>query len=1256
MMGSLRSALRIPPVVDACVAAVLLLLTGGLWSFFGKPGQLGYVMSIGLLISAIWVSLSTGRYLLSRRAQRAERTTALRERLEQAYRSLLESMGQGGRFAKEDSALALPWFVLVGPSKCGKSLALKQAGFTPLLDISGAGRPEELAGELWLSPIYGSTDAVRTHGRRAVIWEIAGNALYDNAQGDEILRWLAERQQKLAGIVFMVAADQLAASEDDDAVRNLSRKLSRGLLKVSQTFLGSLPLYILLSRCDRIDGFRTLFGSSWADEQRTWGFASEPRPTLTELQGCFAKLLAILEPNVVAELTEPHTPREREELLEFPREFQRISDLTSYFIEELLRQVGTVQLHETFLCSAQDGEQEQAPQSLRRRKLPVTLPSDGSPGSNQSYFLDGAFERLTLRAEGNTPALRRQWITLACCAVLTLIGTGLLAYVTQSRWLLLDEVQDHLTASTLPEASRSAAEEQRRRQMLDTRIDRVDKQDLEMIAPSNSKSEERIGTFLRAVSDAEVATGLVQKRLSELRWDERQSANLTESVTRYLHCRTARALISPMLAFNRADAKHPSPLYSALAPLLDPSVDSRTMRPQAGHSPADSPWGGGQPGATPRLDRTVLWQGFDALKAIALISPDRQCTRPEGHSEWIAKYFADLWLPQSAPDHGSLENRLKTFFAAYLRPTDARHYPKLGLATDYLGESPLGEIRTRYARRTSDGNPRDITLTLMGLEAISKERKVSFLNDPQQPLYSETSLPYELTEAGCRDIENHYRRPAGGDKNPQRLQLAWLDCALGISPPAEPLKDIDLRAYYSAEMLKEWSRWMSKLKARRVSTPAEAEQALNALPGNLRYLLLHLGTGGGALKNGEREATASGEFCRSVLEPFSPFRKTLLSATEGADEPAPPQAATYAVYLTKLRELQGALTNLNNLLAGTAKDPAALPGVIAKLNEVAEARRPFIQALKQSLGDGLMDVEGLNKALAELEDAFWDVALKSLRQVVTNEWMVLRSGLKAQPAAAADGAAPAGGDIGGRAQVVEKLVQFQRSYLDPFFKDQTNCIPKLYGNGEPWKRQALCQAVCNRFKGVLDLVNKWRPQIASAPPGIGIPAIIAGGGSACAGNRIAKVRLDTGELAQRFVCEVWLNGECKPVAESQPPAEHKASLELSWRKAENVFDSPLSASRERFSDLVLALLPRPDAWGRRVIPTQPAARGGEMRAVLKVPIDSCPKDNWLEITLNKAYVQHLLNRQQGPSVAPWATGEGLTTLDNCVDLRPERAQ
>jgi|GEM_PF-3800445 len=262
-MTDWRAIVKKPWFVPASLAALLAVavLRFGTSSLLIAGG-----LAIGLLIVWLYFRWREGRQAdqfragLNQNAGKApsgvndpSRRVEL-DRLRQKFNEGLKRVLDEGRRKGVDFLYRHPWIMVVGEPGSGKTEAIRHSG------IVSARNQDELQGAGGtLNMDWWFTD-------RAVILDTAGRMVFEEAAGTsnnefkEFLRLLCKGRPltPINGLLVTVSADTLVAGTEDQ-IRERSTTLAEKIAQIQTTLEVRFPVYVVVTKCDKITGFREFF-------------------------------------------------------------------------------------------------------------------------------------------------------------------------------------------------------------------------------------------------------------------------------------------------------------------------------------------------------------------------------------------------------------------------------------------------------------------------------------------------------------------------------------------------------------------------------------------------------------------------------------------------------------------------------------------------------------------------------------------------------------------------------------------------------------------------------------------------------------------------------------------------------------------------------------------------------------------------------------------------------------------------------------
>jgi type VI secretion system protein ImpL len=264
-------------------------------------------------------------------AQRMDECREVRGRFDDALRTLKSSslyLGRSERWRNE-----LPWYLLMGPAGAGK---------TSLLDFSGLEFP--------LNKIERKLTR-DTQGTQCCDWYFASNAvLIDTAgrylsQPDDVSKsgWETllgqlrrrRRARPLNGILITLDVDTLKG--DESLLEALARQVRDRLNEIQQRLNVDVPVYLMLSKVDRVEGFDAFFDQLGREEsEQVLGVSFRKDQKGTDaliLREEFDALLQRLNTQVIARIHVERDIGRRGLILEFPDKLSLLGDRLCLFVD-----------------------------------------------------------------------------------------------------------------------------------------------------------------------------------------------------------------------------------------------------------------------------------------------------------------------------------------------------------------------------------------------------------------------------------------------------------------------------------------------------------------------------------------------------------------------------------------------------------------------------------------------------------------------------------------------------------------------------------------------------------------------------------------------------------------------------------------------------------------------------------------------------------------------------------------------------------
>ncbi len=302
---------------------------------------------------------------------------------------------------------ALPWFILIGDSKAGKTSAARNAGIsTPMTEISRS------------SGIGGTRNCDWWFYDKAIILDTAGRYTIPVDEGKDLEEWKEflvllskyRKKEPLNGIIAVISADKLLG-HDEIHLREEGQSIRQRIDQMMRTVGAKIPVYVLITKMDLVHGF-TRFSSVLPDNalKQAMGYInSEMRiywhDVLESTIETIAKNLKKLR-----FLNIHNRPEPEPELIIFPNEFETMIPGMEKFLEAVFEDnpyQETPLLRGIFLSSAlRQGEPSSDFLKLTGLKTAPTSEID----SEEGFYLKDFFSSI-LPKDRNLFQPLREYIT-----------------------------------------------------------------------------------------------------------------------------------------------------------------------------------------------------------------------------------------------------------------------------------------------------------------------------------------------------------------------------------------------------------------------------------------------------------------------------------------------------------------------------------------------------------------------------------------------------------------------------------------------------------------------------------------------------------------------------------------------------------------------------------------------------------------------------------------------------------------------------
>jgi type VI secretion system protein ImpL len=375
----------------------------------------------------------------------------LRERFAEAVQ-LLKQTSRG-----KQNLYSLPWYVIIGAPGSGKTTLLVNSGLRMPL--------AKRFGEHTVTGVGGTRNCDWLFTDEAVFIDTAGRYLTqdsdsaaDAAGWKEFLGLLQQyrRRRPLNGVILAVSAQDLLTLQPAEREEHIAAARRR-LEELNRELRIELPVYVLVTKCDLLNGFDEYFDDQAVEGRaQVWGATFPYEATLSgdairAFPNEFDRLVERLNTRLLDRVETERDPRRRGTIFGFPQQMSALRALVAGYIADVFTQSRferrSLLRGVYFTSGTQEGTPIDRLMSATGRALGLSsdVVASAPKGRGKAYFVANLLKVLLLGESGLAGVNRRLEIRKAAALAITYIAIILLAvFLLTGLFVSLDRNQKYL--------------------------------------------------------------------------------------------------------------------------------------------------------------------------------------------------------------------------------------------------------------------------------------------------------------------------------------------------------------------------------------------------------------------------------------------------------------------------------------------------------------------------------------------------------------------------------------------------------------------------------------------------------------------------------------------------------------------------------------------------------------------------------------------------------------------------------------------
>lgn len=237
---------------------------------------------------------------------------------------------------KKTAGYELPWYLLVGAQTEGKTCMLENSGLDFPLNINYDNRSVKEGGETKSFQWY--------FAEHAIFIDIPGNFISTNDSEENSIIWstflklLGKKRWKrpINGVILTVSVDTLLEKNTKE-LETYIKDLRERFDELSSAFMSNIPIYLLVTKTDKISGFNEYFSNiSEEEKDEVLGITfddDEESIDKSIIQPKLEELLERLNSNVIDKINKEWDSDAKSKILLFCSEFSQLFEKLNTFVD-----------------------------------------------------------------------------------------------------------------------------------------------------------------------------------------------------------------------------------------------------------------------------------------------------------------------------------------------------------------------------------------------------------------------------------------------------------------------------------------------------------------------------------------------------------------------------------------------------------------------------------------------------------------------------------------------------------------------------------------------------------------------------------------------------------------------------------------------------------------------------------------------------------------------------------------------------------